>query len=72
MSTAPIHTIPTWEAHDTTGLDCWCSPTYSLPCDECDTGCWKCERGAIALTRAEAEHAPRTVQVIHHASEAQA
>jgi hypothetical protein len=30
-----IHTYPTTDDHITEGLDCWCSPTYMLPCDEC-------------------------------------
>jgi len=24
------------DEHDLLGLDCWCSPRYLLPCDECD------------------------------------
>lgn len=30
------HVYPTTDAHNTDGLDCWCSPSYNLPCDECD------------------------------------
>jgi hypothetical protein len=31
-----VHTYPTTDEHITDGLDCWCSPVYYLPCDECD------------------------------------
>jgi hypothetical protein len=24
-----------YHEHNTTGLDCWCKPTFGLPCDEC-------------------------------------
>ncbi len=69
MKDESIHTVPTWEEHATDGLDCWCVPTSQLPCDECQDGCWKCEGGVIHLSRAEAEHAPRPLVIVHNASE---
>lgn len=29
------HVYPTTDEHITEGFDCWCSPAYMLPCDEC-------------------------------------
>lgn len=53
------------EIHDTESIDCWCSPRYLKPCDECETGCWKCERGVIPLTREEAEACDDPIIVVH-------
>jgi hypothetical protein len=30
------HLTMSQQEHDTDGLDCWCGPRYSLPCDECE------------------------------------
>lgn len=57
---------PLLDAHDTEGLDCWCSPSYLLPCLECESGCPLCDgKGSKLLTREEAEHAPRPLVVVH-------
>ena len=61
-----IHTYPLTDEHITVGFDCWCSPRYLLPCDECDTGCWKCTEGFIALSRAEAERASDPLVIVHN------
>jgi hypothetical protein len=61
-----LHTVPTIGEHTTVGLDCWCSPTYLLPCDECESGCWKCVGGSIALTRAEAGASESPLVVVHN------
>lgn len=55
-----------YREHVTTGLDCWCAPTYLLPCDECETGCWKCENGTTALTRTEAGAVDRPIVIVHN------
>lgn len=57
------------KAHDVDGLDCWCSPTYLIPC-ECEDGCWKCEDGLEELSREQAERAPETVIVVHNPKDA--
>jgi hypothetical protein len=66
MMSENIHTYPTTDEHLTSGLDCWCSPAYLLPCDECEDGCWKCVGGAIPQTRAVAETADRPIIVVHN------
>lgn len=43
------------EEHDTDGLDCWCGPSYFLPCDECDVEDW---RGAARAYLSEMPTAP--------------
>jgi uncharacterized cupin superfamily protein len=53
--------------HDTNSLDCWCSPTFMLPCDECEAGCWKCTDGTTPLTRAEAEACDSPIIIVHNA-----
>lgn len=58
--------LPVQRAHDTESLNCWCGPTFLLPCDECDGGgCWKCLRGTIQLTREEAEGATVPLVIVH-------
>lgn len=54
-------------AHDTSesGINCWCGPTFFRPCDECDAGCWKCDGGRIALTKAEAQAAEVPIVIVH-------
>jgi hypothetical protein len=53
--------------HDTDGLDCWCgSLTYSAICDDCDSGCWKCDGRRIPLTREQAEHAGAPLIIVHN------
>lgn len=60
------------ETHDDThntvkgALDCWCDPKYYKPCDECDTGCWKCEDGRIRLTREQAEAEGGGLVIVHN------
>lgn len=60
---------PSTREHDTTesGVHCWCGPTFFVPCDECDAGCWKCTDGAIPLTKAEAVASDRAIVVVHNA-----
>lgn len=60
------HVYPTSAEHDTEGLDCWCQPTYHLPCDECDGGCWKCSDGLIEITRADAEQLDEAIVIVHN------
>lgn len=60
------HCAPTGRAHVTTGYDCWCRPEFLLPCDECETGCWRCVDGTVPLTRAEADASAHPVIVVHH------
>jgi hypothetical protein len=60
------HVYPTTDEHITVGPDCWCSPRYLLPCDECESGCWKCTDGVIVLTRAEAEACDRPIVIVHN------
>lgn len=55
--------------HDTDGVDCWCSPTYFRPCDECDAGCWKCTEGRIALTRDEAAADEDPIVIVHNGTD---
>jgi len=52
--------------HVLTGYDCWCAPRFERPCDECDTGCWKCDRGVIRMTRDEAAVCEFRVVIIHN------
>lgn len=56
------HIYPTWEeGHDLDGTDCWCGPTFSMPCGQCDgEGCWNCERGWV-----ETENAVDAVFIVH-------
>jgi hypothetical protein len=63
-----VHTLPaeTQMEHETSGLGCWCAPTYLLPCDECEDGCWKCVGGTIPLSRAEAEATDRPLVIVHN------
>lgn len=61
-----VHTYPTTGEHTTDGFDCWCSPAYLLPCNECDTGCWKCTNGLIPLSRAEADASERPIVIVHN------
>lgn len=51
-----VHTVPAEKEmeHITDSLDCWCSPSYLQPCDDCEDGCWKCIDGCVPLTRTEA------------------
>ncbi len=57
----------TFREHETDGLDCWCAPTYQLPCDDCDDGCWKCgSKGYTLLTREEAELAEDPLVIVHN------
>lgn len=66
-----LPTEPASERHNIAvgALDCWCEPRYCLPCDECDTGCWKCESGLIRLTRDEAEAEDRPIIIVHSEDE---
>lgn len=60
---------PTIE-HETGDVECWCGPTFRLPCNECEgEGCWKCTDGTIAITRDEALAHPAPVIVVHVAAE---
>lgn len=52
--------------HVTDGNDCWCGPTFQRPCDECDSGCWKCDGGVIRLTREEADASDAPIVVVHN------
>jgi hypothetical protein len=54
------------EIHDIESLECWCMPSFLLPCDECDDGCWKCDRGRIILTREQAEACDVAIVIIHN------
>jgi hypothetical protein len=54
------------QPHVTEGLDYWCEPRHCLPCDECDDGCWKCERGLIELSRFEAEEQDGGLVIVHN------
>ena len=36
MNPGSVHVYHTGAEHNTSGLDCWCVPTYNLLCDECD------------------------------------
>jgi hypothetical protein len=72
------------DEHSDDLLDCRCSPSYYLACDECDVveyrgaarvyltehptsaGCWKCERGLIPITRAEADRTAETLIIVHN------
>lgn len=58
--------IRTRREHDTETLDCWCNPSYLLYCDECESGCWKCDGGSSRLSREEAEFANRPLVIIHN------
>lgn len=61
------HVSPTTGEHLTDGLDCWCSPRYATPCDECDgDGCWKCIDGLITLTRIEVELSDVPLIIVHN------
>ena len=46
-------------------LDCWCDPKFYKPCDECDTGCWKCKDGRILLTREQASAEDGGLVIVH-------
>jgi hypothetical protein len=52
--------------HVTDGYDCWCGPRFFVPCDECETGCWKCDGGKVWLTLAEAEAEDRVIVIVHN------
>jgi hypothetical protein len=52
--------------HDTDGVRCWCNPAISLPCDECEDGCWKCDKGLIRLTPEEAEAQDEPLLIVHN------
>ena len=56
------------ERHNTAigALDCWCDPKFYKPCDEGDTGCWKCKDGLIRLTREEAEAENGGLVIVHN------
>ena len=68
MNAKSVHTYPVNvpREHVTHGLDCWCNPLWKLPCDECENGCWKCDRGLIPLTREEAEAAEDPLVIVHN------
>lgn len=69
MSPESVHVMPNNGEHPGEGLDCWCSPRYGLPCDECPTdkpGCWKCDGGLITLTRSEAEATDARLVIVHN------
>jgi hypothetical protein len=68
MIRASVHTIPAERQteHVTEGLMCWCVPRFYLPCDGCDNGCWKCDRGLIELTVAEAQTAADPLVIVHN------
>jgi len=63
------HKIPD---HDTNGFACWCHPTISVLCSECqdETGkesCWKCEgSGWVHMDAFEAEMSGAPTIVIHN------
>jgi hypothetical protein len=52
--------------HDTAGRDCWCGPQFYRVCDDCDAGCWKCERGLILVTPEEAEAIEAPMVIVHN------
>jgi len=60
--------LPVEGGHDEEGLTCWCAPTYFVNCDECENGdgCWKCDRGKVWITCAEAEAEDRVVVIVHN------
>jgi hypothetical protein len=61
-----VHARVTSE-HDTVGLDCWCSPRYCAPCQQCDgEGCFNCDRGLVEVTRTMAELANFPLVIVHH------
>ena len=69
MNDQSQHVYHTSAEHDTNGLDCWCSPSYNLPCDECEppqAGCWKCINGLIPLSRAQAETNDQPLIIVHN------
>lgn len=68
MNDESRHSVPPTETtdHITSGIDCWCAPTYLLPCDECEIGCWKCDGGTTPLTRNEAASEPRPIVIVHN------
>jgi hypothetical protein len=61
-----VHVMFDAREHDTDGIDCWCAPRYQTFCDECDGGCWKCERGTIHLTHEEAERTDVPIVIVHN------
>jgi hypothetical protein len=55
-----------YREHVTSGLDCWCNPTYQLPCDDCTDGCWKCRNGVTVIDHEAAEKSARAIVIVHN------
>lgn len=57
--------------HETTGLDCWCDPTFQRLCPECDAespaGCWCCGgTGSVQVNADDVEILGEAVVVVHY------
>lgn len=66
--TGNLLVVPVEGGHEEHGLDCWCVPTYFVPCDECENGdgCWKCDNGKVWLTYDQALAEERTIVIVHN------
>lgn len=63
-----VRMVPEVREHNTEGLECWCNPTITAICDECngsDEGCWNCEKGLKSRTPREAAFEDGPFIVIH-------
>lgn len=57
--------LPHAAVHTMVGLHCWCMPEYEVVCDDCTSGCWRCEGGWRTVGIAGAEGFHGTVVVTH-------
>lgn len=68
-----VHTYPTvGRTHNTSGLSCWCNPTYLTPCDECtgESDCWKCDGfGLLRIADPSEYDGPHGINVMHRGRE---
>jgi hypothetical protein len=46
--------------------NCWCQPRFYLPCDECENGCYRCDKGLIELTGDQIDAADAALVVVHN------
>lgn len=54
-----VHTYPTWEPHETSGLDCHCSPRYLVSHDDPDRNEY--------VDRTAAEFEVKPIVIVHNA-----
>lgn len=56
--------------HNTESLDCWCEPTITILCSQCEddqSDCWKCGgEGWVKVEAFEAEQSGHSAVIIHN------